>query len=57
MIITVKSRLSNYLRTKSASTRRIYVYDYGKCGRRVLKMLDRVGYSPIRDPIHYGTTT
>lgn len=42
---------------KGASTGRIYEYYYGKCGRQVLKMLDRVGYCPIRDSIHYGTKT
>lgn len=49
MIITVKSRLKLFAicEQKGASTRRIYVYNYGKCGRQVLKMLDRVGYSPI----------
>jgi len=48
MIITVNRRIFQIVcEQKGASTRRIYVYGYGKCGRQALKMLDRVGHSPI----------
>jgi len=56
MFIMVNRRVSQTVCEQiGASTRRIYVYYYGKCGSQVVKMLDRVGYNPIQDPIRYGT--
>ena len=53
--ITANRRVSQIVGEQKGALTRVYANNYGKCASQVLKMLDRVGYSPIQDPTHYGT--